>query len=198
MASNFFSSLAPSILTSPLPPPPPPPPLPHGIQLQPLGRFPSLGPLRWRRRRRRGEAVVTNAGPPSSTSLLIAFVLPLSLIAGTVFASIRVADALDEKYLEEVHCHCPRPPSVINLTHFARPERFSFLTLVVSALLQLAMTKAVSEENEDEEGDATVGEIVTDGEGNIVLGEEEEEVAAAAAAAANAVPRVRNRPRRRS
>ncbi|KAJ6841551.1 uncharacterized protein M6B38_306690 [Iris pallida] len=194
MASNFFSSLAPSILTSPLPPPP----LPHGIQLQPLGRFPSLGPLRWRRRRRRrGEAVVTNAGPPSSTSLLIAFVLPLSLIAGTVFASIRVADALDEKYLEEVHCHCPRPPSVI-LSDPLRSSRKIFLTLAVSALLQLAMTKAVSEENEDEEGDGTVGEIVTDGEGNIVLGEEEEEVAAAAAAAANAVPRVRNRPRRRS
>lgn len=155
MASNFFS-LAPYRLASSLP---------HGIQLQPFGRFPSWGPLRWRRRRRRrGEAVVTNAGPPSSTSLLIAFVLPLSLIAGTVFASIRVADALDEKYLEE-----------------------------------LAMSKAVTEENEeDDEGDGAVGEIVTDGEGNIVLGEEEEEVAAAAAAAANAVPRVRNRPRRRS
>ncbi|CAL9776037.1 unnamed protein product [Musa acuminata subsp. burmannicoides] len=52
-----------------------------------------------RRRRRR---LVVRAGPPSTNSLIFAFVLPLSLLLGTIFTAARVADRLDEKYLEEL------------------------------------------------------------------------------------------------
>ncbi|KAL2491701.1 Uncharacterized protein Adt_27329 [Abeliophyllum distichum] len=45
--------------------------------------------------------VVTRAGP-SSTIYIFAFVLPLSLLAVTVFTSMRIADKLDQKFLEEV------------------------------------------------------------------------------------------------
>ncbi|PRQ54964.1 hypothetical protein RchiOBHm_Chr1g0319401 [Rosa chinensis] len=45
--------------------------------------------------------VVTRAGPTTS-QYVFAFVLPLSLIAFTVFTSIRIADKLDRDYLEEV------------------------------------------------------------------------------------------------
>ncbi|THU68945.1 hypothetical protein C4D60_Mb08t09180 [Musa balbisiana] len=51
------------------------------------------------RRRRR---LVVRAGPPSTNSLILAFVLPLSLLFGTIFTAARVADRLDEKYLEEL------------------------------------------------------------------------------------------------
>ncbi|CAL9108340.1 unnamed protein product [Musa textilis] len=50
-------------------------------------------------RRRR---LVVRAGPPSTNSLIFAFVLPLSLLLGTIFTAARVADRLDEKYLEEL------------------------------------------------------------------------------------------------
>ncbi|CAI9769462.1 unnamed protein product [Fraxinus pennsylvanica] len=50
---------------------------------------------------RRRISVVTRAGP-STSSYIFAFVLPLSLLAVTVFTSIRIADKLDQKFLEEV------------------------------------------------------------------------------------------------
>ncbi|KAK4786678.1 hypothetical protein SAY86_010511 [Trapa natans] len=52
-------------------------------------------------RRKRGLAVVAGAGP-SSSGYLFAFVFPLSLLAVTVFASIRIADKLDQDFLEEL------------------------------------------------------------------------------------------------
>ncbi|XP_044488188.1 uncharacterized protein LOC123212974 [Mangifera indica] len=49
----------------------------------------------------RGLTVVTRAGP-STSSYVFAFLLPLSLLAGTVFTSLRIADRLDQKFLEEL------------------------------------------------------------------------------------------------
>ncbi|KAA8537297.1 hypothetical protein F0562_027016 [Nyssa sinensis] len=46
-------------------------------------------------------SVVTRAGP-SSSSYIYAFVFPLSLLAVTIFTSIRIADRLDKKFLEEL------------------------------------------------------------------------------------------------
>ncbi|XP_078446831.1 high chlorophyll fluorescence 153 [Wolffia australiana] len=51
---------------------------------------------------RRIEGFVVRAGPPSASTLAFAFVFPLSMVLGTVFASIRIADQLDEKYLQEL------------------------------------------------------------------------------------------------
>ncbi|KAK6928824.1 hypothetical protein RJ641_005029 [Dillenia turbinata] len=53
------------------------------------------------RRRTRGLSVITRAGP-STSSYLFAFLLPLSLLAATVFTSIKIADKLDQQYLEEL------------------------------------------------------------------------------------------------
>ncbi|XP_074556517.1 uncharacterized protein LOC141812404 [Curcuma longa] len=50
-------------------------------------------------RRRR---LIVRAGLPSTNSLILAFVLPLSLLLGTIFAAARIADRLDEKFLEEL------------------------------------------------------------------------------------------------
>ncbi|KAH6813859.1 high chlorophyll fluorescence 153 [Perilla frutescens var. frutescens] len=50
--------------------------------------------------RRRGISVVTRAGP-STTTYIFAFVFPLTLLAVTFFTSIRIADKLDQKFLEE-------------------------------------------------------------------------------------------------
>ncbi|KAG8363668.1 hypothetical protein BUALT_Bualt19G0046400 [Buddleja alternifolia] len=66
---------------------PPPPPLPPRI-LQ-VGR------------RKRGISLVTRAGP-SASSYIFAFVLPLSLLAVTIFTSVRIADKLEQKFLEEL------------------------------------------------------------------------------------------------
>lgn len=52
--------------------------------------------------RRRGQVLIPKAGPPNTTTLILAFVFPLSLFAGTVFASIRIADKLDEQFLEDL------------------------------------------------------------------------------------------------
>ncbi|KAJ8753187.1 hypothetical protein K2173_017773 [Erythroxylum novogranatense] len=52
-------------------------------------------------RRTRGLRMVTRAGP-STNSYIVAFLLPLSLLAGTVFASIKVADRLDRQFLEDL------------------------------------------------------------------------------------------------
>ncbi|XAR63502.1 hypothetical protein NMG60_11023457 [Bertholletia excelsa] len=49
----------------------------------------------------RGSSVVTRAGPSTST-YVFAFVLPLSLLAITVFTSLRIADKLDKDFLEEL------------------------------------------------------------------------------------------------
>ncbi|KAL1545276.1 hypothetical protein AAHA92_22019 [Salvia divinorum] len=51
--------------------------------------------------RRRGISVVTRAGP-STTSYIFAFIFPLSLLAVTAITSIRIADKLDQKFLEEL------------------------------------------------------------------------------------------------
>ncbi|KAL6288648.1 hypothetical protein ACE6H2_006158 [Prunus campanulata] len=51
-------------------------------------------------RQARGLTVVTRAGP-TTNQYVFAFVLPLSLIAVTVFTSMRIADKLDEDFLEE-------------------------------------------------------------------------------------------------
>ncbi|XP_059649167.1 uncharacterized protein LOC132295101 isoform X2 [Cornus florida] len=51
-------------------------------------------------RRRRHLSLVTRAGPTTS-NYIFAFVLPLSLLAITIFTSIRIADRLDKKFLEE-------------------------------------------------------------------------------------------------
>ncbi|XP_040992953.1 uncharacterized protein LOC121239719 isoform X1 [Juglans microcarpa x Juglans regia] len=53
------------------------------------------------RRRTRGSTAVTRAGL-STSSYVFAFALPLSLLAITIFASIRVADKLDRDFLQEV------------------------------------------------------------------------------------------------
>ncbi|KAG5227670.1 protein SIS [Salix suchowensis] len=53
------------------------------------------------RRRRRGLIVVTRAGL-SANSYVLAFLLPLSLLAATIFTSIKIADKLDQDYLEEL------------------------------------------------------------------------------------------------
>ncbi|KAF5742425.1 hypothetical protein HS088_TW09G00473 [Tripterygium wilfordii] len=54
------------------------------------------------RRQPRGIAVVTRAGTPSTSSYVFAITLPLSLLAVTVFTSLRIADRLDRDYLEEL------------------------------------------------------------------------------------------------
>jgi hypothetical protein len=46
--------------------------------------------------------MVTPAGL-SSNSYVLAFLLHLSLFSATIFSSIRIADMLDQDYLEEVH-----------------------------------------------------------------------------------------------
>ncbi|XP_031485817.1 uncharacterized protein LOC116254517 [Nymphaea colorata] len=50
----------------------------------------------------RGSRLVAKAGPPSNTTLIFAFVFPLSLLVITVLNAIRIADKLDEKFLEEL------------------------------------------------------------------------------------------------
>ncbi|XP_050386837.1 uncharacterized protein LOC126803119 [Argentina anserina] len=50
----------------------------------------------------RGVRVVTTRAGPTTQQYLFAFFLPLSLVAFTVFTSIRIADKLDRDYLEEV------------------------------------------------------------------------------------------------
>ncbi|EYU42963.1 hypothetical protein MIMGU_mgv1a015945mg [Erythranthe guttata] len=54
-----------------------------------------------KRSRPRGVSVVTRAAP-TATSYIFAFIFPLSLLAVTIFTSVRVVDKLDEKYLEEL------------------------------------------------------------------------------------------------
>ncbi|KAF3437383.1 hypothetical protein FNV43_RR20136 [Rhamnella rubrinervis] len=70
---------------------------PHKV-LFPAVRFP--GDPMCRKTRPRGLTVVTRASPSTST-YIFAFLLPFSLILITVFTSIRIADKLDEDFLEE-------------------------------------------------------------------------------------------------
>ncbi|XP_021295817.1 uncharacterized protein LOC110425272 [Herrania umbratica] len=49
----------------------------------------------------RGLAVVTRAGPNTS-SYVFAVVFPLSLLAVTIFTSIKIADKLDKDFLEDL------------------------------------------------------------------------------------------------
>ncbi|XP_042514759.1 uncharacterized protein LOC122089249 [Macadamia integrifolia] len=53
------------------------------------------------RRKTRGLVVRTRAGP-STSSLVFAFVFPLSLLLATIFTSIKIADKLDRDFLEEL------------------------------------------------------------------------------------------------
>ncbi|CAH8328453.1 unnamed protein product [Eruca vesicaria subsp. sativa] len=52
-------------------------------------------------RRVRHCSVVTRAGP-STSSYLLAFAIPATLIAATVFTSAKIADKLDEEFLEDI------------------------------------------------------------------------------------------------
>ncbi|KAF0926821.1 hypothetical protein E2562_027413 [Oryza meyeriana var. granulata] len=60
----------------------------------------SAGPVGGGRRRR--SMVVRAGGPPSTSALILAFVLPLSLFVGTLITAARVADDLDERFLREM------------------------------------------------------------------------------------------------
>ncbi|XP_011091793.1 uncharacterized protein LOC105172147 [Sesamum indicum] len=78
--------------------------IPTAYKLPPQGNGRTVEPILQLGRRktsRRGVSVVTRAGP-SSTSYIFAFVFPLSLLAVTIFTSIRIADKLDDKFLEEL------------------------------------------------------------------------------------------------
>ncbi|WZZ76546.1 hypothetical protein YC2023_087916 [Brassica napus] len=52
-------------------------------------------------RRNRDCSYVARAGP-STSSYLLAFAIPATLIAATVFTSARIADKLDDDFLEDV------------------------------------------------------------------------------------------------
>ncbi|CAH8387486.1 unnamed protein product [Eruca vesicaria subsp. sativa] len=51
--------------------------------------------------RNRDCSVVTRAGP-STSSYLLAFAIPATLIAATVFTSIKIVDKLDDDFLEDI------------------------------------------------------------------------------------------------
>ncbi|KAL6009979.1 hypothetical protein ACLOJK_000410 [Asimina triloba] len=73
-------------------------------------RFQALGCCGWKRSSGSGvgslsgtkRRTVVAAGQPSTTSLIFAFVFPLSLLLVTILTSIRIADKLDQQYLEEL------------------------------------------------------------------------------------------------
>lgn len=85
---------------------------------------------------RKRKLVVARAGPPSTTSLIFAFVFPLSLLLVTIFTSIRIADKLDQQYLEEVN---QTPPC---LFHFSSIHHNSNWVLV--GFPQIASEKILS------------------------------------------------------
>ncbi|XP_078158496.1 high chlorophyll fluorescence 153 [Carex rostrata] len=58
--------------------------------------------LQLERRHRMLVPVPRAGGPPSTNSLLFAFLLPFSLIVGTVWAAIKIGDKLDQKFLDEI------------------------------------------------------------------------------------------------
>ncbi|KAK9283463.1 hypothetical protein L1049_011708 [Liquidambar formosana] len=65
----------------------------------PAIRFAATG--HFGRQKTRGVRVVTRAGP-STSSYVFAFVLPFSLLAITIFASVKIADKLDREFLEDL------------------------------------------------------------------------------------------------
>lgn len=85
---------------------------------------------------RKRKLVVARAGPPSTTTLIFAFVFPLSLLLVTIFTSIRIADKLDQQYLEEVD---QTPPSHF---HFSSIHHNSNWVLV--GFPQIAFEKILS------------------------------------------------------
>ncbi|CAF2132538.1 hypothetical protein IGI04_013610 [Brassica rapa subsp. trilocularis] len=52
-------------------------------------------------RRNRDRSYVARAGP-STSSYLLAFAIPATLIAATVFTSAKIADKLDDDFLEDI------------------------------------------------------------------------------------------------
>ncbi|XP_008238543.1 PREDICTED: uncharacterized protein LOC103337170 [Prunus mume] len=75
--------------------------LSHSLSTSPVLTGPTQPPARFSCRQARGLTVVTRAGP-TTNQYVFAFVMPLSLIAVTVFTSMRIADKLDEDFLEEI------------------------------------------------------------------------------------------------
>lgn len=66
-------------------------------------------------RRNRECSYVARAGP-STSSYLLAFAIPATLIAATVFTSAKIADKLDDDFLEDVSKDSPFPTKHV-LTH---------------------------------------------------------------------------------
>ncbi|KAI3448821.1 hypothetical protein Pfo_005486 [Paulownia fortunei] len=93
LCNSLSSSTLPRLIPTTHKPPPPPP-----VNGRTVERILQVGR---RKTSRRGISVATRAGP-SSTSYIFAFVFPLSLLAITIFTSVRIADKLDEKFLEEL------------------------------------------------------------------------------------------------
>ncbi|KAI5311202.1 PREDICTED: high chlorophyll fluorescence 153 [Prunus dulcis] len=77
------------------------PPAPSSRALLNPPHVPISPATRFSRRQARGLTVVTRSGP-TTNQYVFAFVMPLSLIAVTVFTSMRIADKLDEEFLEEI------------------------------------------------------------------------------------------------
>ncbi|PQP97009.1 uncharacterized protein Pyn_16329 [Prunus yedoensis var. nudiflora] len=77
------------------------PPAPSSRALLNPPHVPKSPATRFSGRKARGLTVVTCAGP-TTNQYVFAFVMPLSLIAVTVFTSMRIADKLDEDFLEEI------------------------------------------------------------------------------------------------
>ncbi|KAI3827042.1 hypothetical protein L1987_01104 [Smallanthus sonchifolius] len=53
-------------------------------------------------RRSRGSLAVTRAGAPGASTYLFAFLFPFSLLAVTIFTSIKISDKLDRDFYEEL------------------------------------------------------------------------------------------------
>ncbi|KAI3905593.1 hypothetical protein MKX01_036502 [Papaver californicum] len=53
------------------------------------------------KQKKRGFAIVTRAAP-TTANLIFAFVFPLTLLLVTIFTSIKIADKLDQDYVEEL------------------------------------------------------------------------------------------------
>ncbi|KAI3968182.1 hypothetical protein MKX01_018485 [Papaver californicum] len=53
------------------------------------------------KQKKRGFAIVTRAAP-TTANLVFAFVFPLTLLLVTIFTSIKIADKLDQDYVEEL------------------------------------------------------------------------------------------------
>ncbi|KAE8803248.1 hypothetical protein D1007_20827 [Hordeum vulgare] len=149
-----------------------------------------------RGRRRRSIMVVRAGGPPSTNVLILAFVLPLSLFVGTLVAAARVADDLDERFLQEVPTYLPRasPPKPLLVCRHVLSSFIQRRTTYVRVLhVQMEINKAILEENEasSEEAADGGGEFVVDGDEAPLPAAEKEQVLVTATGA-----RARNRPKR--